>query len=215
MHLLAGSLARYLRTDISRFPDWTHYLIADQDLVALWRDRFANLGPGLAIGISWRGGSTVEDVHRRIISLESWQKIFAAKNVNFINLQYGECASEIRSLRDNQGITIHDWDDADPLKDLEGHAAQIAALDLVITTANTTAHMAGSLGVPAWVMVPSIPSWRWLLKGDTVPWYQSVRLFRQSRPDDWNDVTSRVATELTNFKSAKHPGVRQSESDLI
>ena len=61
------------------------------------------------------------------------------------------------------------------VRDLEGLAAMITALDLVISVGNTTVHLAGSLGQEAWSLVAANPSWRWMESGDRVPWYESVR----------------------------------------
>ena len=60
-------------------------------------------------------------------------------------------------------------------------AAQIAALDLVISVDNSTIHLAGALGVPTMAVLsfPSASYWRWFLKGDETVWYRSVRLFRR------------------------------------
>jgi hypothetical protein len=82
------------------------------------------------------------------------------------------------------------------LTDFAETAALVASLDLVITVDTAVAHLAGALGVPAWIMLPHAPDWRWLLHRDDSPWYRSVRLFRQERPGDWPGVIARVATAL-------------------
>jgi len=61
-------------------------------------------------------------------------------------------------------------------------------------------HLAGALGRPAWVMLPFVPDWRWLRAREDSPWYPDVRLFRQSRPDDWEPVLEAVAGELARLK---------------
>jgi ADP-heptose:LPS heptosyltransferase len=86
------------------------------------------------------------------------------------------------------------------LTDLDGFAAQVAALDLVITISNTTAHVAGALGVPCWVLLPSGlgENWYWFLDRDDSPWYPSVRLFRQSEPGVWTDVINNVGAAFVS-----------------
>ena len=95
-------------------------------------------------------------------------------------------------------MNIHDWEDADPLKDLDAFAAKIAALDLVISVDNPTVHMAGALGVSAWVLLPSVCDWRWMQDFEDTPWYQTVRLFRQKTPGEWGEVFQNILTSLRN-----------------
>ena len=94
------------------------------------------------------------------------------------------------------GVTINDWTDADPLKDLDNFTAQISALDLVISIDNSTVHFAGALGTPVWVLLPFSPEWRWFLNRDDSPWYPSVRLFRQKKMDAWDSVFEEVTKSL-------------------
>jgi len=65
-------------------------------------------------------------------------------------------------------------------------------MDLVITIDNSTAHLAGALGVPVWVQLPFAPDWSWLERRSDSPWYPSTRLFRQSKPGDWQRVVEAV-----------------------
>ena len=80
--------------------------------------------------------------------------------------------------------------------DLDTFAAQVAAMDLVITIDNSTAHLAAALGVPTWLLLPSAPDWRWQLSGDRSPWYPTMRLFRQKEPGDWESVLREVEIAL-------------------
>ena len=74
-------------------------------------------------------------------------------------------------------------------------------MDMVISTSNTTAHMAGALGKPAWVLLHRgiSPHWYWGLEGETTPWYPTARLFRQAKPGDWRDPVERLAAALAGF----------------
>jgi hypothetical protein len=62
------------------------------------------------------------------------------------------------------------------------------------------AHLAGALGRPAWVMVPVVPEWRYLLKGERLPWYPSLRLFRQAEAGQWRPTVERIIPELAKLR---------------
>jgi len=153
MKIAIGSLPLFFRPHLSRFPQQKSYIVPDNRTLPIWRKRFDELGTGLKIGISWRGGSKPGVKLARSTVLKQWSSLFSVPGVYFINLQYGDCSGEIREAKEQLGITIHDWDDADSLKDLDGFAAQVAALDLVISVDNATVHMAGALGVPVWTLL--------------------------------------------------------------
>ena len=191
-----GSLPMHLRPDLISFPQQRSFLVPDAEKVALWSSRFNRLGTGLKIGISWRGGKDASVRNLRSTTLAQWSRLFTVPGLQFVNLQYGDCAQELLTAKKDLGVTIHDWDDADPLKDLDGFAAQIAALDLVISVDNATVHMAGALGIPAWVLLPRGCDWRWMKDFEDSPWYSSVRLFRQQAHGMWGEVFEPVAESL-------------------
>lgn len=76
-------------------------------------------------------------------------------------------------------------------------------LDLVITIDSMPAHLAGMLGVPVWMLVPSDPDWRWVLDGEQTPWYPSMRIFRQRTTGDWGPVIADVRRELLALTGRK------------
>ncbi len=192
----AGSLPVYLRPDRESFPRQQQFLVADPAQVTAWRERFAALGTGLKIGISWRAGGRPSERRRRTTQLADWQPLLALGGVHWINLQYGEADEEIAEAQNRFGVTIHDWPEGDPLIDLDGFAAKLKALDLVISVGNATTHMAGALGTTAWVLLPLVPAWRWMTAGEESPWYASVRLFRQPKLDDWQTPFQQVLDHL-------------------
>jgi hypothetical protein len=152
--IAVGSLSRFFRTDLASFPRHRGYLRADPTRVALLRERYRRLGSGRVVGLSWR--STRKDLGLwKSAPLAGWAPILAVPGVAFINLQYGDCTAELVDVEQHIGTAIHCDGEVDPLKDLDAFAAQISALDLVITTSNTTAHFAGALGVPVWTLLPA------------------------------------------------------------
>lgn len=70
---------------------------------------------------------------------------------------------------------------------LDDFAAQISALDLIISIDNSTVHMAGALGKKVWTLLPYVPDWRWMLDREDTLWYPTMKLFRQSKIGDWQD----------------------------
>jgi tetratricopeptide (TPR) repeat protein/SAM-dependent methyltransferase len=198
-----GSVPRYTRRTLDSFPNVRSYLVPDAEKKQKWQARLAELGEGLKVGISWRGGRKKTTIEKRTTTLDDWLCLFGVPNACFVNLQYGECSEELSRLQQQHGVCVHDWDDADPLTDLDSFAAQIAALDLVISADNSTVHMAGAVGVPVWTLLPFAPDWRWMLDRSDTPWYPSMRLFRQPNQGDWDRVLREVADALA--KQAAQP----------
>ena len=186
-----GSLARYLRPGAETFPARRGYLRADPDRTQVLGVRYRARAPKtLTVGISWRDrGHARSD---RTIPLALWEPLLALPGLSFVNLQYGDCAEEVSATVARTGVEIFQDPEIDAFADLDGLAAQMAALDVVLTAGNTTAHLAGALGGPLWVLVPRVPSWPWGLEGQTSPWYPTARLFRQSGSDGWPAVMDAV-----------------------
>lgn len=69
---------------------------------------------------------------------------------------------------------------APPLTDFGATAGLIDQLDLLIVV-----YFAGALGKPAWILISLRRDWRWMEERDDSPWHPSLRLFRQSKLDDW------------------------------
>ena len=191
-----GSLPRFFRNRAEQFSARARYLVPDAVAVAAWRARYAALGPGLKVGISWRGGRDPLAQRTRSLALGAWAEFARVPGVQLINLQYGDTRTELDAARSEHAMEIHDWADADALKDLDGLAARIAALDLVISVDNATVHLAGAVGTPTWAMLPAAADWRWMTSGDDTPWYAALTLFRQPRAGDWAPVFDRVTAAL-------------------
>ena len=82
------------------------------------------------------------------------------------------------------------------LSNFSDTAALIASLDLVISVDTSVVHLAGAMGKRAWVLLPFVPDWRWLMERSDSPWYPTLRLVRQPRPGDWSAVMERVVEML-------------------
>jgi tetratricopeptide (TPR) repeat protein len=195
IRIFSASVPGYLRNSLSDFPRHQGYLRVDPERAAFWRDRLASLGDGLKIGISWRGGTAHTNQRRRTLLLDELQPLLSLPGVRWVNLQYGDRGAEISGVGAAHGIAITDWPEAID-GDYDETAALVSELDLVVSVCTSVIHLGGALGRPVFVMVPSAPEWRYGLKGETMPWYPTVRLFRQARAGVWDDVIQGIRDAL-------------------
>ncbi len=192
-----GSLARWLRPDLESFNPPKAYLRPDAGRMEECRRRYKSRDETLIVGISWRSGSK-EFKKSRTAPLDLWDGVLTQPGVQFVNLQYGDCAGDLAAVRERLQVDVYDDEAVDSLKSLDDFAAQVAAVDLVISIDNTTVHMAGALGVPVWTLLPFVPDWRWLLHREDSLWYPPMTLFRQSSRGDWEPVFEAVGRALAS-----------------
>ena len=190
-----GSLPLILRRSAADFPRHEGYLRADPERVAHWRERLAQLGPGLKVGISWTGGVRKTRRALRSIDLAQWLPVLSTPGARFVSLQYTpEAAGEAAAMEARHGIRIEHWPEA--IEDYDETAALVSAVDLVISVCTSVVHLGGALGRPVWVMTPYSPEWRYGFSGETMPWYPSVKLFRSPAYGDWVPVIAAVSGAL-------------------
>jgi polysaccharide pyruvyl transferase WcaK-like protein len=197
----AASLPRFCRNSAGDFPAVSSYLRVDDTQRAQWRRVLAAFGKSHSIGISWVGGRDPRSAKARSIPLAEWQPIFAAVDASFVNLQYGQHAEEIAQFHQAGLGQLHTLPEADALRDPDGFMALIAELDLVISIDNSTVFMAGAVGTPVWILLPSSAEWRWQGAGDRTPWYPHATLHRQREPgiDAWRALIRDVAPRLPRY----------------
>jgi tetratricopeptide (TPR) repeat protein len=193
-HLPSGSLPRLFRATTDAFSATASpYLFADATKREAFRARY-NDGRRL-VGLAWYTKNKTTGVGR-CMELAMLAPLFSRSDVQWvklISLQYGDHDG---LEKEAAGTPIVVDRTVDQFTDIDGFAAQIAAMDLVITIDNSTAHLAGALGVPTWVLLPFAPDWRWMLDREDSPWYPTMRLFRQPKPGDWGSVVRAVVSAL-------------------
>jgi hypothetical protein len=178
-----------------------------------------NYGNTLNIGVVWAGSPAHPQDKRRSIPLRYFRPLYELEGVKLFNLQmdlrprqYGlvqrPLGSDEEYMSTNFKPEHHIVDycegcddmslvDLTPMiQNFEDTATILAGLDLVVCCDTATAHLAGAMGVPCWVAIPYNPDWRWLYDGETTGWYNSVRLFRQEKRDQWGEVFDRIRKEL-------------------
>ena len=208
-----GSLGKWFRTDNNSFIlNRNTYLRACPKKTSEIRKKYQELAKEkILIGISWKStGINQRQTYskkKKSTLLEHWQPVLAQRNYYFINLQYGNVKQELNEFQKHNNLKIHQDEEINSLSSLDDFAAQISALDLVISTSNTTVHLAGALGKQVWTLLPHIPDWRWTLEREDTLWYPKMRLFRQHRIGDWSDVFQQVKLALEQYPTNKNTNV--------
>jgi tetratricopeptide (TPR) repeat protein len=186
------SLPRALGITLENLPS-APYLRAEPALVAAWRERLAAL-PGLHVGLAWAGSATYANDRQRSLPAEALAVLAGTPGVAFVSLQQGGASWTAPSAEQRAALGLHDW--TAELADFADTAALIAALDLVVSVDTATAHLAGALGHPVWLLNRFAADWRWLHDREDSPWYPSMRIFRQQQPGDWPGVLAEVRVAL-------------------
>ena len=170
------------------------YLRADPARAATWKERLDRLTPTASrrIGIGWAGRPTHTNDRWRSARLADFAPLAALPGVALVSLQKGPGAAQAGQYFGaaplvNIGAEIVDYEDT---------MAILASLDLLVTVDTSVGHVAGAMGVPAFILLARAPDWRWLLERTDTPWYPSVRLFRQSKTGQWSDVMAAAAAAV-------------------
>ncbi len=184
-----GSLPQFVRPTPGSCPR-TPYLTADPERCVQWRALFDSWPKKRVIGLCWSGGRGVTHSKRREIGLEAFRPLIEVVDAHFVSLQYRDPAEEIAQT----GLPVRHFPWATGSANYDDTAALVAELDMVVGIHTSAQHLAGALGVPGVVLVPSIPSWNYAQ--DEWPWYGSARLYRQKSGEEWSETVKRLTKEL-------------------
>ncbi|MDX1948748.1 MAG: tetratricopeptide repeat protein [Pirellulaceae bacterium] len=183
-----------LGTTSETIPAEESYLESNPAATQKWNEHFAG-SPTFDIGIAWQGDPTFGGDRERSIRLAEFAPLAAIPGVRLVSLQKGFGSEQLAAM--NEQFTVTDLGpELDRMAAFHDTAAIMRSIDLVVTSDSAIAHLAGALGVPAWVALPWIPEWRWQLGREDSPWYPSLKLFRQPRAGDWPAVFRRMAEEI-------------------
>ena len=194
MHCQMMTLPQVTDLKLTDLPGPIPYLTPDPARMRKWRKRLANL-PRPLVALVWAGRPTHFNDARRSMSLETLAPL-GQDGITFLSVQKGDRADD--AMTPPAGMNLVNL--SPEIKDFEDTAAILAIADLLISVDSSPVHLAGGLGRPAWVMLPKLPDWRWLLDRNDTPWYPTVRLFRQNAHENWHNVVQEMADELAKLR---------------
>ena len=185
------SLARILGTTLETIPAEVPYLSADPSCVERWRADLEGVRE-LKVGVVWQGNPNHNKDRERSFRLAQLEPVARVPGVRLFSLQKNFGLDQLETLPDGFSVT----DLGGRINDFVETAAVMKNLDLVISADSSPAHLAGALALPVWMVLPSVCDWRWMTDREDTPWYPTMRLFRQQRFRDWDELFLRVAGEL-------------------
>ena len=153
----------------------------------------------LRVGVAWAPANPGTGRNERLCPLPELLSLLSVPGFTGFSLQTGEHRKDLEEhacdvLLPDLGVRINDVSDL---------AAMIRQLDLIICVDSVTAHIAGAMDVPVWLLAPYVADWRWGYEGETSPWYPNMRIFRQPAFGDWKSVMSTVGGALRERISAR------------
>jgi Flp pilus assembly protein TadD len=195
------SLPLRFATTVQTIPARVPYVFPLRERIERWRKKLPR--DGLRVGLVWKGNAAhSNDASRSLPAISVLSPLWSVPGVTFISLQKGQ--GEDEAIRPPAGQPLIPLGQG--IQDFADTAAIVSQLDLTICVDTSVAHVAGALGKPCWVMLPSFNTdWRWLTDQTDSPWYpKGIRLFRQAKFDDWTGVIDEVTTALKSW-AMTHP----------
>ncbi|MGV0953978.1 MAG: tetratricopeptide repeat protein [Fluviibacter sp.] len=150
------------------------------------------------VGLVWSGSTLHKNDKNRSVPLETLSPLLALP-FDWVCLQPEIRDADLTWLSSNPAVSMV----RPALHDFVATAQLIDRLDLVITVDTSVAHLAGAMGKPVWILLPTGCDYRWLLEREDSPWYPTARLFRQTARGDWAGVVSRVVEALKMFAAPR------------
>jgi tetratricopeptide (TPR) repeat protein len=175
-------------------PSSSAYLSCAPEARSRWAARID--ADKINVGLAWTGNPIHSNDHNRSMPLHA---LLAAlpQQVQWWCVQKDVREGDARVLE--QLLSI----ERPPLGDFDDTAGLIANLDVVVTVDTSVAHLSGALGKPTFILLPFAAEWRWQTKRSDSPWYESVRLFRQPSPGDWESPLAEAAAEISALAAAR------------
>ena len=197
-HLPMGSLYKHFLQEITDNSKPDAHLIPDPDRVNHWIGRLNLLGKGPFIGISWKSANMSPIRLPNYSCISEWSQILSIPDITFINLQSKDFADDLAKVREELGVTIHNFDDLDQWNNIDDVAALCSAIDMVICNHGTVPLISGGVGTVTKLANWRQSSWNNILHNPVGP---SIDIFERDTLEPWEDVFKLISKDLVKFKN--------------
>jgi len=157
--------------------------------------QLAAFGAPPYIGVTWRAGTAGRrDAIYKEVPAKEFATALRGISGTFIALQRLPMPGEIEEFSEALAAPLHDLTALNA--DLEDILALSGLLDDYICVSNTNVHFRTAQGKSCRVLVPHPPEFRWMMSGDTSPWFLGTKLYRQGRDGDWSAALANLKSDL-------------------
>ena len=193
IHLPMGSLYKHFIDEIIENDKPDAYLVPDPDRVTYWKERLRSIGKGPYIGISWKSSVVSHYRSQHYPPISEWSPILKIPDVTFINLQYKDFAEDVAQVREELGVTIHNFDDLDQFNDVDDVAALCAALDMVVSNKTTAPLISAGVGTVTKLANWGQSPWNNILNN---PVGSSVDIYEKDTLEPWDNVFKSIKEDI-------------------
>jgi tetratricopeptide (TPR) repeat protein len=197
-HLPMGSLYKHFLQEITKNTKLDAYLVPDPVRVSFWKKRLNSLGKGPYVGIAWKSSIVSSYRLQHYPPISEWYPVFNIPDVTFINLQYKDFVNDLAKVKDDFGVTVHNFEDLDQYNNVDDVVALCAALDMAVTTKVTQMVLSSAVGTPT-----KIPNWRQSIWNNILfnPVSSSVDMFERNTWEPWDNVFYSIAEDISKLKN--------------
>ncbi len=203
MQVPIGSICQYRFHELDDYCPMSPVLKANSSQVKELRSKYSDGRP--LIGVSWQGGGKPNRIKLKSIGLKQLAPHLRREEFRFVSLQYGDDGPHLKRFKKATGIDVLHDESINPLTDMDSWLSQVAAMDAVLSIANTTVHGSGGLGVPTLCLVSNKSDWRWIepdiYKGNY--WYSSVEACYQTKDGSWSEALNYITVWLNQQLKTK------------
>ena len=196
-HLPMGSLYKHFLQEITDNSKPDAHLIPNPDRVNHWIGRLNLLGKGPFIGISWKSANMSPIRLPNYSCISEWSQILSIPDITFINLQSKDFADDLAKVREELGVTIHNFDDLDQWNNIDDVAALCSAIDMVICNHGTVPLISGGVGTVTKLANWRQSSWNNILHNPVGP---SIDIFERDTLEPWEDVFKLIVQDVSKQK---------------
>ncbi|MCD7879564.1 MAG: tetratricopeptide repeat protein, partial [Candidatus Gastranaerophilales bacterium] len=141
------------------------------------------------VGICFRGNNKI--FKNRLIPFENVRVLFNIPGITYYSFQMKKDRHNFSNL-----VNLKDY-----INDYSDTCSLLSNIDIMLTIDSSIAHMAGAMGKTVFLLLPKTAEWRWFNDEETTPWYDSIKIFKQTESGNWNEVIKRVCKELLIYES--------------
>ena len=195
-HLPLGSLYKHFFQDILKKANSKPYLFPRLDRIKYWRKRLRSVGKGPYVGISWKSSNISFSRQQNYAPISNWASVLNIPKITFINLQYKEFEDDLVKIKNQFGVTVHNFEDLDQYNDIDDVAALCAALDIVVSIKSSVPLITSGVGTKTILVNWRQSPWNNILFN---PNGSQVEIFERNTWEQWDHVFKSISEKLKTY----------------